>query len=277
MVDGARLEAGDYPMVKRYHLFVLTSLIFITGCAAMQPKETQLLQQRRFVEMQQLMESRIEDPVKAPFSQLFYLCYAYSRVKNYQKLFSCLDQLQLDIDKGDYRLFVFDFRSAPALMRSEAWMEFGDYEKSLSEAEVAYQLTNTKKTYKQMRIYALTAIGLVHALMGERKEAERYASELESISTHYPDTLLSSDKYIGLAKIYMALGDYARALASIREDEKTQGFKAAMDLITGASMAGQSLFTYWELPKQYILNRCLLETGDMTGAKAGYDRLLQIP
>jgi len=48
-------------------------------------------------------------------------------------------------------------------------------------------------------------------------------------------------------------------------------------LITGASLAGESLFTFWELPKQYILNKCLLETGDLASAKTGYDQLLKIP
>lgn len=252
-------------------------ILFFVGCVSMQPKETRLLQQSRFTEMKQLMEERITDPREVPFSQLFYLCYAYSKVKDYKKLFPCLDQLQKNVDQGDYKLFVFDFRSAPALMRAVAWIDLGDFKKAKAEAEIAYQLTNTKRAYKQMKIYALTVIGLVNALLGEEQMAERYASELRAVSTHYPDTLMSSDKYIGLAKIYMALEDYPQALAAIRQDEKSKGFKAAVDLITGASVAGNSLFTYWELPKQYMLNRCLLETGNLTDAGTGYKQLLQMP
>ena len=122
-------------MMRTVSLFIV--LLFVAGCAAMQPKETQLLQQRRFGEMRQLMEERIKDPAGAPFSQLFYLCYAYSRVKNYNRLFPCLEHLQADIDKGDYKLFIFDFTAEPALMLAEAWLELGDYDRSLEEAKKA--------------------------------------------------------------------------------------------------------------------------------------------
>ncbi|MBN2126272.1 MAG: CHAT domain-containing protein, partial [Deltaproteobacteria bacterium] len=87
----------------------------------------------------------------------------------------------------------------------------------------------------------------------------------------------AKDKYIGLARIYMALDDYPRALEAVRHVEDSRAFESFADAISGAGLTGQSLFTYWELPKQYILNRCLLETGDIGGARAGYDRLIEMP
>ena len=100
--------------------YVFIVLLLISGCASMQPRETMLLQQSRYDELEDYMSGRIQDPEAAPFSQLFYLCYAQSKVGRYDKLFPCLDELQQKVDKGDYKLFVFDFRSAPALLRSVA-------------------------------------------------------------------------------------------------------------------------------------------------------------
>lgn len=272
----ASRKSTDAVSCAIFGLIVAVSLV-TAGCVAMQPRETMLVQQSRFGELERLMEGRIEDQAAAPTAQLFYLCFAHSKVKHYSKLFPCLEHLQRNIDQGDFRLYWFDFSAAPALMRAEAFMEFGDYAKAISEARTAYRLTKTKKAYLQIKIYALTAVALAHALNGDRKEAESFAAELEAVETGYPNNLMASDKYTGLAKVYMALRNYPRALAAIKKDEETQGFKGFVDLITGASLAGQSLFTYWELPKRYMLNKSLLETGEIAAAKAGYDQLLQFP
>lgn len=264
-------------MARAWILPVALLCLAVTGCTAMQPETNTFVQQRRFGELEQLMEGRVTDQAKSPTSELFYLCYAYSRVKRYDRLFPCLDHLQANVDRGDHKLYWFDFSSAPALMRAEALVDFGEYGKALAEANKAYAQTKSADTYLQMRIYALTAVGLVNALNGDQAEARKYADELEAVSTSYPNTLMAGDKYLGLAKIHMALGDYARAAENIRQDDGNAPFKALTDLITGASLAGESLFTYWEMPKQTILYRSLLETGDTAGARAGYDSLLAMP
>ena len=259
-------------------LLILSILIyFIAGCVALQPKEVTYLQQSRYAEMEQYMDGQIKNHAASPFSKLFYLCYAYSKLRRYDKLFPCLDELEKKIKGGDYKLYYFDFRAAPALLRALAWTELGDYDRALVEAQKGYDLTKTKRTYLQMRIYALTAMGLVHALRNERDQANRFADELSAVRTSYPNNLLAKDKYIGLAKIYMAMEDYTRSLKAINEVKEAGALDMFADLASGASLSGESLFTYWELPKEYILNRSLLETGDPALAKAGYDRLLQMP
>ncbi|MBF0128835.1 MAG: CHAT domain-containing protein [Alphaproteobacteria bacterium] len=256
--------------------FPVVAALVVGGCVALQPQKDSFVQQRRFAELEQLMEGQIKDQTKSPTSELFYLCYAYSRLKRYDRLFPCLDRLQANIDRGDRELYWFDFSSAPALMRAEALIDFGDYKKALAEAGRAYAQTKTG-AYLLMRIHALSAVGLAHALNGDREQARTYAEELRSISTSYPNNLMSGDKYMGLARIWMALGDHARAVESIREDDANAPFKALSDLVSGASLFGESLFTYWEMPKRTLLYRALLETGDRAAAREGYDSLLAMP
>ena len=240
----------------------------------MQPPETQFVQQSRYAELRTLMETRVQDLPKEPFYNSFYLCYAYSKVRHYDRLFPCLDQLQGKIDRGDKQLYWFDFSASAKLMRAQAMIELGDFPKAVAFAEEAERLTRSGDTYLQFRIYALTAAGLSQALAGDRGAARRYAAELEKVSA---DPVVSSDKYIGLARIAMALGDYPKALDAIRRDDAGSGFRAFADLLSGASLAGQSIFTYWQLPKEYIRGKALLETGEVDAARKSYDALLANP
>jgi CHAT domain-containing protein len=252
-------------------------VLLLMGMAALQPREVQLLQQSRFGELESMMRAEIKDPAAAPFHRLFYLCFAHARVKRYNELFPCLEQLQSRVDRGDRMLFVFDMSAVPALLRAEAYLELGDYPRSLEEAKKAQALVQGRNAYLQMRLYALTALGLGRAFNGDRAGALSVAGELAQVDTSYPHTLLATDKYVGLARIYTALGEHARALEAIRKDRETEAFRSFADAISGAGAAGTSLFTYWVLPKEFMLNRALFETGDVAAAKAGYDALLKLP
>ena len=250
----------------------LAAVLSFSGCGAIGPaiigpKENNLLLQGRYGELEQLMRGRIQDPATAPFSQLFYLCYAYSRVKRYNELFPCLEHLQRRIDRGDYKYFQFDFSAVAAVLRAEAYMELGNYSGALAEARTAYAVA--KPNDAQLRIYAITGLALAHALSGDRQEASRLAAELEDFSIGFPFFMFATDKYVGLAKIYMTLGRYDRALDAIKKDRATETLAVIL--------TGTTLWSFWQLPKDFMLNRALLETGDVLAAKAGLDKLLESP
>ncbi|MCG6983471.1 MAG: CHAT domain-containing protein [Deltaproteobacteria bacterium] len=257
--------------MKCYGCLGLLVVMFALGCASIiLPKETVLLGESRYAEMEQLMESRVKNMETASTSDLFHLCLAYSKVKRYDKLFPCLDQFQQNIDEGDNLVFGFDYSAGPSAFRGEAYMELGDYEKAKEETDRAYRLAKTVNAVPEMVVHNLTTAALVRALMGERMAAERLAAELEARAVPPGQVTRVSDKNIGLAKVYMALGDYRRALAAIRRGQiKRRAILAKFVL-------GQEFFTFWELPTEYIKNKCLLETGEITAAKAGYDQLLQM-
>jgi CHAT domain-containing protein len=248
------------------------------GCVALQPRETTLLQQNRYAELREVMEQKVRDVSSAPTGDLVYLCFAYAKIRQYDRLFPCIEQMQTNIDRGDTKLYWFDFSAAPALLRAQALIEFGDYKAAIEQAVVAERLTRPEDAYLQMRIYALSALAHAHALDGDTAGAERAAAALATVDTSYPNTLMASDKYMGLARVYMARGQYRQALDAMqRDDAETAGLKAFADLITGASLAGQSVFAYWDLPKRYIIARARLESGDAAGARQDYDRLLATP
>jgi hypothetical protein len=81
---------GKVYMINRALSYVLFIFLFLSASVAMQPRETMLLQQSRYDELEDYLKNRIQDPEAVPFSQLFYLCYTHSKVRRYDKLFPCL-------------------------------------------------------------------------------------------------------------------------------------------------------------------------------------------
>jgi CHAT domain-containing protein len=258
--------------MKRLTCLALWLITFSVGCGgAILPKETMLLRQTRYGEMEKLMEDRVSDMETASHLELFHLCTAYSKLKRYDKLFPCVDYLQQASKKERDSWWVINYPGISSMILAEAWMELGDYKKSVEEAERAYQLSKTDRANPHYKIWAPTVAGLCRALSGDRLGAEQIAAELETIVLPIKTHLLTSDKYMGLAKIYMALGDYQRALQTISRDRGQ--LNTAFDEI----LLGKDFNTFWELPKHYMLSKSMLETGDYMGAKANYDQLLQMP
>lgn len=269
-------------IVKAIKFSVLFMLALSTfGCAGLLvPKEDQLLPAARYSELETYMESQIPDMSSARTGKLWYLCYSYSRLKKYNKLFPCLDQIDVNIKKGDTTVTMFDMSALPSVLRAEAFLEFGDYGKAVEHAHMAYDIVVKKDLHRYMKIQALSILGLSHALNGEREKATEYARLLEDIGTYYPFTFLKTDKVNGLAKIYMALGDFQKSLEYIREDESiawVRSLTEAATILTGAMPSGDSVFAFHQLPKSFILNKSLYETGNIKEAKAGYDALLADP
>ena len=147
--------------MKSYLYLGLVVVMFVLGCATMiLPKETVLLAESRYSEMEQLMESRVHDMETASTMDLFHLCFAYSKVKRYDKLFPCLEALQQNIDEGDNLVYGFDYSAAPSAFRGEAYMELGDYQKAKEETDRAYRLAKGGNASPETLVYNLTTAWL---------------------------------------------------------------------------------------------------------------------
>lgn len=256
-------------------IVALSSLLVLTACASLQPVESTLFQQNRYAELRDLMEARVQSRQTVPTADYAYLCFAYAKTRQYDRLFPCIERMQARIDGGDRQLYWFDFSAEPALLRALAALEFGDLPTAIAEGRTAYRLTEGKSAYVQMRVYAIALLGLAHALTGERAAADRLITELAAVPLSYSESLIASDKHIGIARIHMALGEHAAALAALRRDDaETGGLKSLVDALTGAGLSGSSIFAYWELPKQAMRAKALVETGQHDAARTLLDRLL---
>jgi len=285
-------------------VFIFFVFLFLSGCGttimAILPKEAKLQDEARWGEMVKYLEKKIENPETASGWNLYSLCEAYANVKNYKKLFTCLEYLDKKIDEGDYEFVGYDFRPGPSLFRSEAFIDLGDYPKAINETRIAYELSKNISTVDFLGlpdpgnmvaylIPSLGAMGVAHALNGEYQQAQRCIDKLEEIKD--PGGWVRGSgivavgpqkkkKYINIAKIYMALGDYQLSLEAIKRarnrDDEIEDF--LMPLLTLDFLVGGGLKVYWsELPRQFLLGKLLLENGEVETAKKAFDQLLELP
>lgn len=288
--------------MARIHLIILVLLTFLSGpCFAQIPERMNLLSAARYSELEQLVEKEVKDDPQPPSYKLIFLCQAYSNLKKYKKLFHCLDELQNNINRGDTAhtnltetpmlgLAAFvgsivgggsarmrgDVTPFLHLLRSQAYTELRNYDKAIAEAKQAEATIPNQE--RGIHIMVLTALGLSHAFAGKKEEAERYAESLSDLSTAFPYSGLVDIKLAGIAKIYIATGNYKKAYEGLRSDFTLfRPLMAFGDALGGAmvGMKGESGFTYQELPKMFMTAKTQLEVGEIQQAKEGYDKLLQ--
>jgi len=259
------------------------------GCfGQLQPKEDYMFMQSQWSEMETYMEGQVKDLQSADMKKLYLLCTSYSHLKEYNKLFPCLDQLESNIKKGNRIAYMCDVSPVPPVLRAEAYIDFGNYPAAIEQAKKAYDIVEKgdlrsvplpQPTHPRfLKVQSLSALALAHALNGERAKAEEYARLLNEVGTFYPFVHLKTNKLNGLAKTYMALGDFQGSLAIIKQDEGLAWFRGFTNVAVAAIGGPRgNMFAFSQLPKAFILNKSLYETGQIKEAKAGYDKLLQTP
>ncbi len=235
----------------------------------------------KYEELSQRMEADLD---KAPMKTADWhaLCYAYSKIKRYNKLLPCLDKLETASKGRDKRTRLFGLDDVtPALhtLRADAYLELGQYAQAITEANKTLDWYKREDSdFKDIEVNSLAVISLSHTLSGDRANGEKFAQQVEKVNTSWPlygD--YASVKAMGVARVYMALGNYEKTHAAISGD-KTFALRAFLDnLVSGALLSGRSNWVWQELPRGFMLNKALFGMGRLAEAKEGYDRLLQVP
>ncbi len=246
--------------------------------AALVPQADRLAMASRYAELETYLEGQAKNNPNIGTKEVFFLCCAYFNLKEYNKLFPCLDRLQAKINRGDRVALGFDISTEPAVLRAAAYIDFGNYSEAVAQASKAYEIVQQRNLKPWMRVQPLSVLGLAEALKGNRPKAEEYARMLGDMAAQNSDGfVVKTDILNGQARIYMALGDFPRSLTVIRQDEAGASERSLAKSLTvkiGAVQAQDDMFAFSQLPKSFILNKSLYETGQVPQAKAGYDKLL---
>lgn len=295
--------------MKKWLLVALLAMP-LAGEAQMMPERLRLLLNNRYSELEKLGEKEVAEMMPKPNSaRVMPLCVAYAKLKRYNKVFPCLDRLEANIKAGDTGMHDLEEmdRSSPLMMglarlgaafmggervlkstvepflhltRAEVYMELREYDKAIAAADELRR--NVPKVFQEERmftIYALGAQGLSRALAGRREEALKFAEELSEISTSYPYGLHTTPKWLGVIRVYAALGEFKKAHEVFeREDPLTKDFMSALATGVGGAVAGleagQSFTAWTELPLEFLQYKTRLEVGKVAEAKEGFDKLL---
>ena len=257
----------NYKMKKCYIIFLILTLS-IYSCATIVPEYRTNIIEHKYDANVALLEKEVQDNPDVDSEKNLRLCQAYAGLKKYDKLFSCLELLK---KRKDLKKVLIDYTANASIMMANAYVELGQYDKAIEHGKEAvnYSLKHKLSGDRDNPIDALTVLGVAYALGGKKEKAKETAGQLKSLFCFYPDQL--DNRNIGLAKIYIALGQYQDALHFSKKATPFSFVKDIVDRVGGID------FYFWrEVPMIFIQSKSLFEIGRFEEAKAGFDKLLKI-
>lgn len=187
-----------------------------------------------------------------------------------------------------------DFRVIPHYLKSQVYLETGEYQKSLESVSKALSLLETldlgtrlacgdsqKIHLLKLRAGINGTIGLIAALSGSREEALKQLDIVNKVDetevNSLAATLVNEEKGYAKSSIYMALGMYDKVLVS-NEDISSYGknLAAVFNVTSGNAATGDSVGGSRFFPQHFRVTKSLLETGKIQEAKERYDTLIAI-
>lgn len=248
-------------------------LLLACGCSPAFITELQVssyMQKKQHHEVIKALQPKLEKTGETPSFQLYLLAGAFYEIRDYEKMFATVDRLEKNIAMGDDSYYGSDLTVYPKTLRGLAYLDQGDYNRAIKEAEEAYALLNQPKGkssnfYRSQLIDIAGILGIAYANLNRDRKVERCLAMLESVS---PDvSILGPEKYLAIARVNMARKRFNKALAAVKNPAAK---------VSGMVTAFYDQ-TFQELPKFFILSKCLYETGAIAEAKSGYDQLLKHP
>ncbi|MEW6163286.1 MAG: hypothetical protein AB1606_08270 [Nitrospirota bacterium] len=254
---------------------VIAILLFSSGCVGLfkDIEVSSLMQKKRHHEVIQILQQDIDRKEEISAFQLYLLSGAYYEIRDYEKMLSTVNLMEKKISQGDTGYtgyFGANLSIFPGILRGYAYLDQGEYDKAIKTASAAYALLNrvggsSNIFYRSQLIDIAGILGVAYAHLNHNAEADRWIEVLQSIDIS--DTNLGPEKFIAIARIHVAKKQYRQALSAVQNPEaKVSG------LVT--------VFydqTFQELPKFFILTKCLYETEKIHEARENYDQLLKHP
>jgi len=185
---------------------ILLSILVLCGCASsFNSRGLNLAAEANYTQVVKEFAPPKDDYRTMPFVQLIYLCSAYGELKNYQKLFPCLESAQTKVDGGDYMADAWNHSATPSRLKAIALIELGQYEEAVKAAELSGDIVKNKGLTRFEEVKVLEVLGLSYALAGKTERAAGVAEQLKSLYLGYPYMLVKDDRNIAVAKIYICL------------------------------------------------------------------------
>jgi CHAT domain-containing protein len=270
--------AINFPTRITCLLSLLVFLFYGCGAGLMQDMKTNIedikissyMQKKQHHELISNLQPMLDRQESLTSFRLFLLAAAYYEIRDYEKMFKTADLLEKQIGQGDIAGYGGNLTVYPQILRGYAYLDQGIFDKALKEASEALIVLNrdakSGNTFYRTQLIDISSIaGVASALEGRMRDADAHIKTIEDVTTI--GGILGPEKYIALARIHMAKKDYRSALKAIQNPK--------------ADVLGlYTVFydkTFQEIPKYFILVKCLYETGNEEEAKKGYDQLLTHP
>ncbi len=273
-------------MTHRFRALLLAGSLAFFAAPGSAASLTNLEMLGRYSDLKREVAEQMKAVPAPTTTHLAHLCVALSRLKDYRELADCLAKLDAKIQQGDVVQqadFIFvnagNVRALYHILRAETFIDFGDYAAAIAEARQGLAKLPGPRQLElwgrsKCEIHLHTSLAVASALGGDRASALRHMEALRNVDLIFPvrgTQVPLRDN--GLARGYMALGDYAKAIPLIASD----GFaltRGLVDLLSGLALRGDSIGKFTQIPRSLMLAKSLKETGKLAEARELIDRLL---
>lgn len=272
-------------------IFLLVSVTAWSGEKSL----TQLDLVSRYFELKNETERRLAGGEGPNSSLIGYSCIAYANLRQYDKLFDCLNKLDRHIQQGDVTIgldlpgiFVrsYDVRPLPHVLRAQAFLDFGDYRQVIDSGEKALALlagssdmsllSGRSAFLKRQKVIVESVMALAAVYTNDKELADRLIRELEATSSSN-SVYTGSIPKIGLARTYMAMGKYDMALEKLQDSRLMKFGQSLIGSLDVGVSGDDSLATYTELPRLLMIAKANAETQHISAAKTTLGQVLANP
>jgi CHAT domain-containing protein len=252
-------------MIRRCWLFaflVLLSGYTIAGDLGL----SSLAQQGKNHELIHELQPQVDSGKDVSSFQLMLLGNAYYQVRKYRNANAIAELMEKRIAAGDKSYLGSDLSIFPELIRAAIKLDQGEYEDAIEHANIAHgNLKQNQFFYRWQLIQIDNILGVSNAFLGHVDEARKNLEEINKVNIFWSN--IGPEKYVAMARIYMALKEYDKALSCI--NDKSAEVSPLLKLFYDPS--------FQDVPKFFIRWKSLFETGQVKEAKHGYDQLLKHP
>jgi len=278
-------------MKKILALFlILLSASAFFGCTT--PMQKYVLNSR-FHQSTQYFEKNLSLE-KADLDDVYLYCLSLYEIKNYERFNNCHDALFSRAGKADTigrtsrDALLAEIHSFKARNMIDLGADLDDVKKEIDDslALLAKAPPNFHNGYKMAEIHVYETAGIFAAIRGDRPTALDYTAKIKTV-TSMAEFQLRPVKNAAIAGIYFILKDYGNAKKVIQEYSGSafyafaQGVAVMMVfplLVHYADVGTDTSLGAWtergNFLSEFMVAKILFETGSLSEAKAGYDKLL---
>ena len=174
-------------------------------------------------------------------------------------------------------------RSLPDLLRAQAFLDFGEFQNAIASGMRARDIISSSRDrawegagyLKRYLLIADSVVAVAAVHVGDKELASRLIEELEkNISI---DAITGSIPKIGLARTYMAMGEYDKALEKLEDSPLSRFGHSLVGLLDVGVSGDDNISIYTELPRLLMIAKASAKTGKISAAKTTLDQVLANP
>lgn len=231
---------------------------------------------------------------ETPLHYLYFLCSSYYEVREYNKFSQCAEYVlnhpdpSTEFYPGMPPTYVpkQEFKGYIKSYQARMMLEFGDFDKALATAKVAYRALDQQSGDEYRRLLnilpALEVQALALVYLDRQNETLPIIEEIKNVDTYSPflRSIVGEMRNLALARIYFAEKDYEQARTILEtqiNDPLKHIIKLSINLVEDISTDDDIREGSLRIPKYYMLIKSYIETGDIEAGKDGLDALMKNP